>query len=73
MAKSTGPNWTVLDIDGRTVPQFWTGTDFGTCTYEFSVLIFIGEVRGKDFGTGSNLVRYVVRISVRTNPYRILF
>ena len=62
MAKSTGPNWTVLVIDGRTVPQF------GTCTYEFSVLIFIGEVRGTDFGTGSNLVRYsnLVRSVSRT-------
>ena len=49
MAKSTGPNWTVLVIDGRTVPQFWTGTDFGTCTlYGYSVRIFIGEVRGTD-------------------------
>ena len=56
-------------MDGRTEPKILTGTDFGT-RYGFLVRIFIGTVHATDFGTDSNLVRYVVRIFVRKNPYR---
>ena len=69
-------------MDGSIVPKIRTGTDFGTW-YGFLVrdlmvryvvrifgTDFFGTVRGTDFGPDSNLVRYVVRILVRKNPYR---
>ena len=51
-------------MDGRTVPNLYH------VLKSVLVRIFIRTVRDTDFGTDPNLVRYVVRILVRKNPYR---
>ena len=53
--------------------DFWSEIQWSGTWYGFSVRIFFSTVRGTDFGPDSNLVRYVVRILVRKNPYRYGF
>ena len=51
-------------------PDFWSEISWSGPWSGFSVRIFVGPVRGPEFGPDSNLVRSVVRILVRKNPYR---
>ena len=51
-------------------PDFWSEICWSGPWSGFSVRIFVGPVRGPEFGPDSNLVRSVVRILVRKNPYR---
>ena len=69
--------WIILTMDDRTVPKIRTSTNFSTWNGFFVrnflvwyVVRIFGTVLSTEFGPDSNLVRYVVGISVRKNPYR---